>query len=103
MRTRAGLNTVHSYFVNVCFQDPVFSSQFKLFSYLMEQFLERIVWGDFFISILLPMEDSEPVMPDGIFLTKNSNLGKFWKVLQWKMLRPLFDGHFVYIFYGQMV
>jgi hypothetical protein len=26
------------------------------------------------------------VLPDGIFSDKKTNLGKFWKVLQWKML-----------------
>jgi hypothetical protein len=25
-------------------------------------------------------------LPDGFFQTKNTNLGKFWRVLQWKML-----------------
>jgi hypothetical protein len=25
-------------------------------------------------------------LPDGIFSHKNTNLGKFWRVLQWKML-----------------
>jgi hypothetical protein len=25
-------------------------------------------------------------LPDGIFQTKNPNLGKFWRVLQWKAL-----------------
>jgi hypothetical protein len=25
-------------------------------------------------------------LPDGIFLNRNPNLGKFWRVLQWKML-----------------
>jgi hypothetical protein len=34
------------------------------------------------------------------FQTKNHNLGKFWKVLQWKML--VFLGPFC-LFYGQMV
>jgi hypothetical protein len=28
----------------------------------------------------------EAELPDGIFQTKNPNLGKFWMVLQWKML-----------------
>jgi hypothetical protein len=47
-------------------------------------------------------------LPEGIFQTKNPNLGKFWWVWQWKMLvyftdiwsifRPLgvFYGHLVY-------
>jgi hypothetical protein len=49
------------------------------------------------------------------FQTKNPNLGKFWKVLQWKMLpffsfilsilRPnvIFYGHFVSTFKGHLV
>jgi hypothetical protein len=28
----------------------------------------------------------EPGLPDGFFQTKNPNLGKFWWVLQWKIL-----------------
>jgi hypothetical protein len=47
-------------------------------------------------------------LPDGFFQTKNPNLGKFWRVLQWKILvyfmiiwsisRPfeIFCGHLVY-------
>jgi hypothetical protein len=50
----------------------------------------------------------QAVLPDGVYQTKNSNLGKFWKVLQWKMLvffvailsisRPngVFNGHLVH-------
>jgi hypothetical protein len=49
------------------------------------------------------------------FLTKNTNLGKFWRVLQWKMLvyfmadwsilRPfgIFCGHLIYFMYGYSV
>jgi hypothetical protein len=35
------------------------------------------------------------VLPDGMFQTKNPNLGKFWKALQWKML-VIFHGLFIY-------
>jgi hypothetical protein len=30
------------------------------------------------------------------FQTENPNLGKFWRVWQWKMLICIFYGHFVY-------
>jgi hypothetical protein len=35
-------------------------------------------------------------MPDGIFLTKNTNLGKFWRALEWKMF-GIFYGHLEYL------
>jgi hypothetical protein len=34
------------------------------------------------------------VLPDGIFQTKNPDLGKFWKVLEWKVL--VFYGYLAY-------
>jgi hypothetical protein len=42
-----------------------------------------------------------PVLPDGIFSNQNSNLGKFRKLLQLKMLNVygnfcVFDGQMVY-------
>jgi hypothetical protein len=42
------------------------------------------------ISSFRAVPTSEPVLPDGILQTKNPNLGKFWKVLQCKMLAFLF-------------
>jgi hypothetical protein len=33
-------------------------------------------------------------LPDSIFYTKNPNLGKFWRVLEWKML-----AYFIAIWY----
>jgi hypothetical protein len=42
---------------------------------------------------------TNPVLPDGIFSTKNPKLGIFWKVLQWKM----FKGYLCSLFNGQMV
>jgi hypothetical protein len=38
----------------------------------------------------------EAGLPDGIFQTKKSNLGKFWRDLQWNMLVYVFYGHLVY-------
>jgi hypothetical protein len=35
---------------------------------------------------LKSFQTSPPGLPDGIFQTKNPNLGKFWKGLKWKML-----------------
>jgi hypothetical protein len=32
-----------------------------------------------------------PVLPDGLLSNQNANLGKFWRVLQWKMLVSLMD------------
>jgi hypothetical protein len=41
------------------------------------------------------------------FQTKNANLGKFWKVLQWKMLVYFMDTWYILwsfvIFYGRLV
>jgi hypothetical protein len=34
----------------------------------------------------LGLNDYEAGLPDGLFQTKNTSLGKFWRVLQWKML-----------------
>jgi hypothetical protein len=54
-------------------------------------------------------------LPDGLFRTKNPNLGKFWSVSQWKMmvyfsdtwsiLRSfvVFYGHLVYVVRGNLV
>jgi hypothetical protein len=57
--------------------------------------------------------DAETGLPDGIhFQTKNPTSGKFWGVLQWKMLVyfmaiwaifDIFYGHLVYIFCGNLV
>jgi hypothetical protein len=37
-------------------------------------------------------------LPDGIISNQNPNLGKFWRVLQWEMLRyfGIVGGHLVY-------
>jgi hypothetical protein len=38
-----------------------------------------------------------------MFETKNLNLGKFWKYLQWKVLVYLTYGHLFYILYVNLV
>jgi hypothetical protein len=35
--------------------------------------------------------------------TKNPNLGKFLRALEWKTLHSIFYGHLEYIFYGNLV
>jgi hypothetical protein len=40
---------------------------------------------------LLPRLPSDTELPDGIFQTKHLNLGKFWRVLQLKMLVYFMD------------
>jgi hypothetical protein len=35
-------------------------------------------------------------LPDGIFLKQNPNLGKFWRVLKWKMLVYFLYSHLEY-------
>jgi hypothetical protein len=50
-------------------------------------------------------------LPNGLFRTQNQNLGKFWRVLQWKMMDTcsilrsfvFFYGHLVYVVRGSSV
>jgi hypothetical protein len=42
-----------------------------------------------------PLSHSTAGLPD--FQTKNPNLGKFWRILQWKMLVYFMYGHMVFL------
>jgi hypothetical protein len=55
------------------------------------------------VPIVLNAGASSAGLPDAYFENKNPNLGKFWRVLQWKMLvnfmaiwSTYFMGHLVY-------
>jgi hypothetical protein len=56
--------------------------------------------------IHVEMDVGWPGLPDD-FQTKNPNLDKFWRVLQWKMLEYLMAIWYIYrpfgIFYGSLI
>jgi hypothetical protein len=62
----------------VCFQTQNFVANFPFIYLFRHTFSVRCLKYIHF--------ETEPGLPDGIFSTKNPNLGKFWRVLQLKML-----------------
>jgi hypothetical protein len=57
----------------------------------------------FFSHIVPRIDRCVTGLPDGTFQTKNPNLGKFWRALEWKSLLHSIATWNMYVFYGRLI